>query len=130
MQIIVFTLGEKYYAISTEKVDEISKKIPSTNIPNSPEWVEGLINLRGNVVTLVNLSQLLQQEDDQCYNNIIIINNTDEKTGILVKDVFEVANIDNKDIQKITDEESEHIMGIIRMEDNLINIVDFDNLIQ
>ena len=130
MKIIVFTLGEKYYAISTEKVDEISKKIPSTNIPNSPEWVEGLINLRGNVVTLVNLSQLLQQEDDQCYNNIIIINNTDEKTGILVKDVFEVANIDNKDIQKITDEESEHIMGIIRMEDNLINIVDFDNLIQ
>lgn len=130
MQIIVFTLGEKYYAISTEKVDEISKKIPSTNIPNSPQWVEGLINLRGNVVTLVNLSQLLQQEDDQCYNNIIIINSTDEKTGILVKDVFEVSNIDNGDIQKITDEESEHIMGIIRMDGNLINIIDLDNLLQ
>ena len=55
MQIILFTLNDRHYAISTDMVEEISKQIPSTNVPNSPEWVEGIINLRGNVVTLLNL---------------------------------------------------------------------------
>ncbi|MFZ7131514.1 MAG: chemotaxis protein CheW [Eubacteriales bacterium] len=130
MQIIIFTLGEKYYAISTDEVDEISKEIPSTNVPNSPEWVEGLINLRGNVVSLVNLSKLLHQDDEQCYNNIIILNHTDEKIGLLVKDVYEVITIDTKEIQKITHEGTNSIIGIISLEGNIINIIDLDRLIQ
>lgn len=130
MQIIVFTLSEKYYAISTDNVDEISNKIPATIVPNAPDWVEGLINLRGNVVTLVNLCKLLQQCDDKCYNNIIILNNATEKIGILVKDVFEVTNINNDDIQRISDEVSDYLMGIVRIEGNIVNIVDLDKLIQ
>ena len=62
MQVIVFTLGENKYAISTDKVEEITKNDQSTEVPNSLDWVEGLINLRGNVVTLLNLSKLLQQD--------------------------------------------------------------------
>lgn len=129
MQIIVFTLGDKHYAINTEKVDEISKTMPFTQVPNSLNWVEGLINLRGNVVTLINLCKLLHQDDDKCYNNIIIINTNDEKIGVLVKDIKEVVEIEENDIQKITDEEFEGILGIARIDGEIINVIDLQKLI-
>lgn len=129
MQIIVFSLNEKYYAITTDKVEEISKQIPSTNVPNSPDWVEGLINLRGNVVTLLNLSKLLQQTDSVCYNNIIIINNENEKIGLMVKDVIQVMDIEDDEIQKLNSSESDGILGILKTSNMVINIIDLDILL-
>lgn len=129
MQIIVFTLSDKYYAISTDKVEEICKDLAFTLVPNSPDWVEGLINLRGNVVTLVNLSKLLHQEEDMCYNNIIIIHNDEEKVGLMVKDVMEVMDIHADEFQKISKEELDGILGIVRRDGRIINIVDIDKLL-
>ena len=129
MQIIVFTLSDKYYAISTDRVEEITKHLAFTLVPNSPDWVEGLINLRGNVVTLVNLSKLLHQEEDMCYNNIIIIHNEEEKVGLLVKDVMEVMNIEEDEFQKVSKEDLDGILGIVRRDGRIINIVDIDKLL-
>lgn len=129
MQIILFTLNDKYYAISTDKVEEISKNIASTMVPNSPHWVEGLINLRGNVVTLVNLSKLLLQDEDVCYNNIIIIHNEEEKVGLMVKDVMEVMDIQNEDLQKIDNKVFDGIIGIVRKDERIINVIDIDKLL-
>ena len=129
MQIIVFTLSDKYYAIGTDRVEEITKDLAFTLVPNSPDWVEGLINLRGNVVTLVNLAKLLHQEEDMCYNNIIIIHNEEEKVGLLVKDVMEVMNIEEDEFQKVTKEDLDGILGIVRRDGRIINIVDIDKLL-
>ncbi|HCX64796.1 MAG TPA: chemotaxis protein CheW [Eubacteriaceae bacterium] len=130
MQIIVFTLGDKYYALNSEKVDEISKLIDATTVPNSPDWVEGLINLRGNVVSLMNLSKLLQQNDDECYNNIIIINNGDEKLGILVNEVEEVLKVDEKNIEKVSADTHGRISGIIQLEEQIVNFIDIEKILQ
>ncbi|HCW72543.1 MAG TPA: chemotaxis protein CheW, partial [Clostridiaceae bacterium] len=78
-QIIVFTLGEKYYAVNSDQVEEISKMIDSTMVPNAPRHIEGLINLRGNVISLVNLAKLLHLTEEECYNNIVILDRQDEK---------------------------------------------------
>lgn len=126
MQVIVFSLSDKNYGITTDKVEEISKKIISTRVPNSPDWVEGLINLRGNVVTLVNLCKLLRQSDNECYNNIIIIHDGEEMVGLMVKEVIEVIDIENSDIQKINDGVVDGILGIIRMDDEIVNIIDIE----
>ncbi|MEW8974084.1 MAG: chemotaxis protein CheW [Tissierellaceae bacterium] len=129
MQIIIFKLRDQYYAISTENVEEISKNISITKVPNAPTWVEGLVNLRGNVVTLINLCKLLQQEDSSCYNNIIIIQNEEEKVAIIVEDVVEVVDIEEEDIQKIGEEAADGIIGIIRIKDEIVNIIDINMLI-
>jgi len=129
MQIIVFTLNDKHYAITTDKVDEISKQIQSTLVPNSLDWVEGLINLRGNVVTLLNLSKLLHQNDSICYNNIIIINNNEEKVGLMVKDVVQVMDIQTEDIQKINSDILDGILGIVKIDEVIINIIDIEILL-
>lgn len=128
MQIIVFTLEDKYYAINTDRVDEITKKTSSTKVPNSQDWIEGLLNLRCNVVSLINLFKLLHHKDSICYNNIIIINTKEEKLGLMVKDIVGVIDIENKDIQKVNDKVLDGIVGVVKREDHIINIIDMDVL--
>ena len=129
MQIIVFTLKDEYYAINTELVEEISRNITSTFVPKAPQWVEGLINLRGNVVTLVNLSKLLHKEEGQCYNNIVIINKDEEKIGLLVTSVVEVIDVEMNDIEKINTAIVDGIKGIIQLDGHIVNIVDIGILL-
>ena len=128
MQIIIFTLNDKYYAIDTAEVEEITKTISLTHVPNSENWTEGLINLRGNVVTLVNMNKLLLQTEDLCYNNIIIIGNEEERIGILVKEVMEVVNIKEEEIEDFN-RENEGIVGIYRINNRVINIIDIESLL-
>lgn len=127
MQVIVFTLEEKYYAINTDRVDEITTNTKSTKVPNSQEWIEGLLNLRGNVVSLINLFKLLHHEDDLCYN-IIIINHEEEKLGLTVKNIVGVIDIENRDIEKVNDKVVDGIIGVVKREDHIINIIDINIL--
>lgn len=129
MQIIVFRLEKDYYAISTEFVEEIIRDITVTKVPNSDEWIEGLINLRGNVVTLVNLAKLLERDIKLCYNDVIIINNDEEKLGIMVENVEEVINISEEDIQNINENENHGIVGIIESSDKIVNIINIESLL-
>lgn len=128
-QIIVFTLGEKYYAVNSDQVEEISKLIPSTLVPNAPKHIEGLINLRGNVISLVNLAKLLHLNEDECYNNIVILDRQDEKIGILVTEVKEVLKIEEKDIEKVSAETRNGVVGILQLENELVNYIDLDRII-
>lgn len=129
MQIIVFKINGKDYAINTNIVEEISREISSTMVPNAPEWVEGIINLRGDVITLLNLSKLLHQENSLCYNNIIIIQNNDEKVGLMVDEVVQVMDIEDKDIQKMSKTAHDSIVGIAHIDHMIINIIDIEILL-
>lgn len=129
MQIVVFTLEDKEYAINSTTVEEIIKKMDSTVVPKSPAWIEGLINLRGNVVPLVNLSKLLHRDDNQCYTNIVIIKTQEGKIGILVNDIKEVRKINDEDIEKGSIESGNGIVGIIQLDGRLVNYIDLDLLI-
>lgn len=128
MQIIIFTLGDKYYALKTDNVEEISRDINITKVPNAPEWIEGIINVRGNVITLTNLYKLLQEEEDICYNNIIMVRNEEEMIGVLVKEIKEVVNIKEEDIQNLDYESENGISGIIRINEQIVNIIDMNIL--
>ncbi len=128
-QIIVFTLGEKYYAVNSDQVEEISKMIDSTMVPNAPRHIEGLINLRGNVISLVNLAKLLHLTEEECYNNIVILDRQDEKVGILVTEVKEVLKIKEEDIEKVSTETKSGVVGIIQLEEELVNYIDLDRII-
>lgn len=123
MQLIVFTKQEKYYGIHTENVGEIIKNTEYFNVPQSPHWVEGLINLRGTIVTLVNFSKFLNEPDSDTHHNIIIITNKDEKLGILVEGIVGVYNIDEDDIQVLEQGRDANIDGLVPIDDKLANII-------
>ncbi|MBP1042020.1 chemotaxis protein CheW [Vagococcus sp. BWB3-3] len=123
MQLIVFTKQEKYYAVHTENVGEIIKNTTCFNVPKSPLWVEGLINLRGTIVTLVNFSKFLHESDSDDHRNIIIITNKDEKLGILVEGIVGVYTVDEQEIQILEQGRDANIEGLVPIEDKLANII-------
>ncbi|MGX7393795.1 chemotaxis protein CheW [Carnobacterium mobile] len=131
MQIIVFTLNKKYYAFSSENVEEITKKMPWTTIPQSPEWVQGLVNLRGNVITLINFYKLLSptsETEELCYNNIIIVKKDDEKIAFMVDDVAWVTEIDPAEIQQLEHQAEEKVSGLIQVKDQMVNMINMETL--
>ncbi|TJX66289.1 purine-binding chemotaxis protein CheW [Soehngenia saccharolytica] len=130
MQVIVFSLNEKLFAIPTNKVSEITKSMPLIKVPNAPDWVEGLINLRGNVVTLINLSKILFIEDKLCYNSIIILNYEDDLLGLLVDEVEQVLNIKEEQIQILKKEDNQNIMGIVDINNKIIDVIDIEKLVE
>lgn len=129
MQIIIFKLRDKYYAVGTDKVEEITKNTNSTNVPNAPEWVDGLINLRGNVISLIDLGFLLKVEEPLCYNNIIICYYEEEKIGLLVEEIIGVREIQLGMINKVTKNAEQGILGIVQMKEFIVNIIDVDTLL-
>ena len=130
-QIIVFTLNNKYYAFPSESVEEIIKKMTWTTIPQSPEWVQGLINLRGNVITLINFEKLLSPSveiEELCYNNIVIVKNNDEKLAFMVDKVEWVTEIDPAAIQQLANQADDKISGLIQVKDQIVNMINMETL--
>ncbi|MEG0254335.1 MAG: chemotaxis protein CheW [Vagococcus sp.] len=124
MQLIVFTKDSKYYGIRTENVGEIIKSTKIFHVPQAQPWIEGLINLRGTIVTLVNFSKFLEEEDNGLHKNIIIIINESNKIGILVEEIIGVFTVNQEDIQLLDKKNDDNIEGIISINDNLTNIID------
>ncbi len=95
-----FFLGKKLYAIDIQYVTEIIEVQDVTEIPDMPSYVEGVINLRGNVITLVNICQKLNvKKDDDERGCIIIVNINSKKYGLVVDNVEAVIDIYEKDIE-------------------------------
>ena len=123
MQIITFTMKEQYYAFETDVVDEIIKMTNYIHIPQAPHWVEGLINLRGDVVTLVNLAKLLDLSEEIVYDNIIIIKNQDRKLAILVQRIDGVMDVEKAAIQQLSAGKDLKVAGLIPLADKIVNLL-------
>ena len=129
MQIVVFKLGNEHFAVETEKVQSINDSMGITTVPKAPNYIKGLINLRGNIKSLVDINLLLKVNSNREQNNIIILDVKDEEIGISVDEVCEVLDIDEKLIQKIDDKSSQYVKGIVNYSDKLFTIIDIDNLL-
>lgn len=131
MQMIIFTLNENYYAFSSENVEEITNKMPWTPVPQSPSWVQGLVNLRGNVITLINFYKLLSPTDEIeeiCYNNIIIVKNDEEKIAFMVDEVAWVLDIEPSAIQQLDDKTDELVFSVIQVKDQVVSVINMEKL--
>ena len=95
-----FYLGKKLYAIDIKFVTEIIEIQPVTEVPDMPPHVNGVINLRGRVITLVDICQKLKvQKDEEERGCIVIVNIQTKKYGLLVDNVRAVVGINKQDIE-------------------------------
>ena len=132
MQIVVFKLGDEHFAVETERVQSINDIMGITRVPKAPSYIKGLINLRGSIKSLVDINLLLDVTPGTEQNNIIILTIEDEEIGITVDEVEEVLDIDEKNIQKLANDNNKsrnYIKGIINYEDKLLTIIDIDKLL-
>jgi purine-binding chemotaxis protein CheW len=131
MQIVVFKLNDEQFAVETAKVQGINDMMTLTKVPRAPEHIKGLINLRGNIISLLDINLLLGRapgHDSQ--TNIITLNMKEEMVGISVDEVDEVLDVEETMIERVDDEKRKAcIRGVINFKNRIVTLIDVDKLI-
>jgi purine-binding chemotaxis protein CheW len=132
MQVVVFKVNEEQFAVEAAFVQSINDMMEITKVPKSAEYIKGLINLRGNIISLLDINLLLDIEKcSGVQENIIILNLQDESVGVTVDQVDEVLEIEENIIEKVeTDREKAYIKGVINFKDRIITLIDIGKLIK
>ena len=132
MQVVIFKLNDEQFAVETAKVQSINDMMEITKVPNAPSYIKGLINLRGNVISLLDINLLLNTKEsvDANQTNMIILNIEDEMVGITVDEVDEVLDVEEELIEKTEQEKKfAYIRGVINFEDRIVTLIDIDKLL-
>lgn len=134
-EIVSFTIGEQSFCIEIDHVLEIRGWTQTTVLPHSPDYVIGMMNLRGTVLPVVDLSlRLGLGKTDPQLRHVIIIAQIGEKTsGLLVDSVSDILTVSDSEMQATPDVASEKtaafIRGVYTIEDTLVRAVDIHQLL-
>jgi purine-binding chemotaxis protein CheW len=134
IQLVGFRLDNEDYAIAITKIQEIILMKPITRIPQVPDFLEGLINLRGSVIPIVNMRKRFglspREVDDE--TRTIVVNIHDKTVGCIVDAVTQVMRINRDQIQppplSVLAVSHQYIAGLARLEDRLLIILDIERL--
>jgi purine-binding chemotaxis protein CheW len=111
-QIVVFKIEGQSYGANIKEVSEVIRMKPVTSIPNTPSYIEGIINLRGNICTIFNLRKVLGFSGEIAEQAKIIV--VDEaKAGLIVDNVTEIITVDETNIRSIDNLESMMKSGLV-----------------
>ena len=134
-QWVTFRLDNEKYGINVMRVQEVLRMTEIAPVPGAPDYVLGIINLRGNVVTVIDTRKrfgLTEKEaDDQ--TRIVIIEAENQVVGVLVDSVAEVVDLRGSQIETAPnvggDESSKYIQGVSSLESELLILVDVNKLL-
>ena len=137
MQLVGFIIGKEYFGVDILMVQEIIRAAPITAVPNSPEFVEGVINLRGSIIPVIELRKrlnLFMQDSKPEDSWILILNIEGRVTGFIVDSVTEVLKIDENTIEPPPDIvvaglENQYIRGVCKIDEKLLILLDFDRIL-
>jgi len=79
-----YTISNMNFLVPEDTVSEIIQDTNIFDLPNSPPWIEGLINLRGNIIPVMNLDKFLKSFNNNKATKILVLNNSDEKKSIAI----------------------------------------------
>ena len=134
-QWVTFRLGDEIYGIDVLKVQEVLRITEISPVPGAPGYVLGIINLRGNVVTVIDARDrfgLSPKETDDS-SRIIVVDAFEKVIGLLVDNVSEVAYVPNSKIEISpnvgADEGNKYVSGVFNRDGELLIMVDLAKLI-
>jgi len=129
VQVVVFRINNEQFAIETNRVQTINDSVQVTKVPMAPSYIKGLINLRGNVISLLDINLLLDiPKNDRSEENIIIVERDEELIGISVDQVDEVIDVDENLLEKPEDSGKDYIQGVINFQDRIVTLINIDKL--
>ena len=135
MQLVTFRLQDERYGINVMQVQEVLRVSEIAPVPGAPPYVLGIINLRGNVVTVIDTRSRfgLMSTDIDGASRIIVIESEQQVVGILVDSVAEVVEVRLSEIDTApnvgNDESSRYIQGVVTRKDDLLIVVDLNKLL-
>lgn len=137
-KLLTFSLGEEGYGVSILKVKEIIGMLDITPVPRTPEFIKGVINLRGKIIPIMDLRvkfDMTPQEYDErtCIIVVeIVLNDVQKLIGVVVDMVSEVVTISDEQIEPPpeygTNLEHNFILGIGKIKDRVVIIIDIEEL--
>ena len=135
-KLLSFSLGNEEYGVSIMKVKELIGMMDITPVPKTPDFIKGVINLRGEVLPVMSLRVKFGLEDDEITNltRIIIIKlEPQAAVGILVDMVKEVITISDDEIEPVaqnsTDEKAMYLSGIGKYGNELISLLNIAGVV-
>ncbi len=135
VQVVAFKVGKEEYGVEISVVQEIVRYQEITKIPDTPEFVEGIVNLRGIIIPIIDLKKRFKKEDagESEQKVIIIVNLNDTLVGLTVDNVSEILRIQEKEIDPpppiIAGISRKYIKGIAKMDKRLIIILDIEKIL-
>ncbi len=134
VQLVTFRMGNEEFALDILKVQEINRIVDITGVPKAPDFVKGVINLRGRVIPVVDIRKKfhLKIKAVTKETRIIVVNIMSKTIGLIVDSVSEVLRIDSNTIQPppplIAGLDSDYIKGVGKLDDRLIILLDIDKI--
>lgn len=124
---LIFNLGEKTYAIPAKKIKEIVQVPALTIVEKFPEYIIGLLNLRGEIISIVDLSKLLglERESYSTEHQVLILDCCERPLGIIVSSIHDVAMLDKKTLTPLPYKSKDGVVsGIYKYKESLIAFLD------
>jgi purine-binding chemotaxis protein CheW len=135
LQLVSFKIANEEFGVDILNVQEINKMTQITKVPNAPEFVEGVINLRGRVIPIIDLRTRLKLErkEHDKDTRIIVVEIVGRTVGFVVDAVKEVLripmNITEAPPELVTGVDSEFIRAVGKLEDRLLILIDLEKVL-
>ena len=135
MQLVSFGLADEEYGIEITKIREIILITEITQVPQTPHYVKGLINLRSTVIPVIDLRTRfdLPEAEATDESRIMVLNVGSKTVGIVVDAVSEVLRVSHKDIAPppptVAGLGREYLTGLVKLEDRLLIMLDIDKIL-
>ena len=135
IQVVIFTLNNELCSVEASLVYKIEKYSEISSIPQMPDYIKGLYNLRGRVVPVVDLNKRFNMGESEITKKtkIIITEKEDQLFGFMVNNVMEILNLDENSIDKsdaiLKVNSMKYIKGIGKKNDKLFSIIDLNEIL-
>ena len=134
-QLVIFELGGEKFGVNIAAVESIIKMQALTRVPHAPGFVEGVTNLRGTVLPVMDLRKRFGMEVQEASKEtrIVVVNLDGIKVGMVVDSVSEVLTIDDKIIEPtppmVSTVDSAFIVGIAKLEEQLVILLELEKVL-
>jgi len=136
VELASFYVGEALCGMDILKVQEINKLIEMTRVPQAPEYVLGILNLRGEIVTIIDLGKKLGLKSTELNDKTrnIIVNSNGEHIGLMVEQISDVIQVEWEKVEpppaNISDVQGKYFTGVFKTADRLIGILDVEKVLK
>ncbi len=129
---IVFILDSELFAISSKQVAEVTQPLAVTPLPNAPEWLAGIANLRGEIISVADLRKILGKNSNFSPKAKFVVvrsPNSDALTAFSVDKLSEFVTLNNNEIQTVKNHKTPHIFGTAVYQSNPLQLIDSAKLV-
>lgn len=135
IQLVSFNIGSEEFGVDILKVQEINRMLDVTRVPNGPEYVDGVINLRGKVIPIIDLRRRFQMPRKEHDKNtrIIVVELSGKVVGFVVDAVSEVLRIPKSVTEPpppiVAGVDAAYITAVGKLEDRLLILLDLEKVL-